>query len=217
MQLSRAPAGFGDSVMTKILEELRDWWAALLGCIPGRIGRLLRRIYYRAVLAASGPVLSIGEHVEIGCPGRIALGDEIYLVPGAVLRACGEGSLRMGSRITINGNARIVADFGSIEMGSGIMIGPNVVIRASNHGTARHDIPIWEQGQTGGRIVVGDDVWIGANAVIVAGVTVGSHVVVAAGAVVTRDVPDYAVVAGVPAKVIADRRERSDSPAAETT
>ena len=122
----------------------------------------------------------------------------------------------MGSRITINGNARVVADFGIIEIGSGIMIGPNVVIRASNHGTVRPDIPIWEQGQTGGRIVVGDDVWIGANAVIVAGVTVGSHVVVAAGAVVTRDVPDYAVVAGVPAKVIADRRERSTSPAAET-
>lgn len=202
--------------MSKIIEELRDWWVALLGCIPGRFGRLLRRIHYRAVLAASGPVLSIGEHVEIGCPARITLGNEIYLVPGAVLRACGEGSLRMGSRITINGNARVVADFGTIEIGSGIMIGPNVVIRASNHGTVRPDIPIWEQGQTGGRIVVGDDVWIGANAVIVAGVTVGSHVVVAAGAVVTRDVPDYAVVAGVPAKVIADRRERSASPAAET-
>lgn len=200
--------------MSLFLEELREWWTALLGCIPGRAGRLLRRIHYRAALAESGPVLSIGEHVEIGCPARIVLGNEIYLVPGAVLRACGNGNLRMGSRITINGNARIVADFGSIEMGSGIMIGPNVVIRSSNHQTARHDIPIWEQGQTGGRIIVGDDVWIGANVVIVAGVTVGSHVVIAAGAVVTRDVPDYAVVAGVPAKVIADRRERCDAPAA---
>lgn len=202
--------------MKWITEEVRDWWCALLGAVPGRFGRLTRRYYYRIVLARCGTILSIGEHVEIGCPGRITLGNEIYLVPGAVLRACGGGSLRMGSRITINGNARIVADFGSIEMGSGIMIGPNVVIRASNHGTARHDIPIWEQGQTGGRIVVGDDVWIGANAVIVAGVAVGSHAVIAAGAVVTRDVPDYAVVAGVPAKVIADRRERNDSPAAAT-
>lgn len=199
--------------MNLLLEELRDWWTAMLGCIPGRAGRLFRRLHYRAFLAASGPVLSIGEHVEIGCPANIALGNEVYLVPGAVLRACGNGSLRMGSRITINGNARIVADFGSIEIGSGIMIGPNVVIRSSNHRSARHDIPIWEQGQTGGRIVVGDDVWIGANAVIVADVTVGSHVVIAAGAVVTRDVPDYAVVAGVPAKVISDRRERREAAA----
>lgn len=200
--------------MSLLLEELREWWTTLLGSIPGRIGRFCRRMHYRACLAASGPVLSIGEHVEIGCPANIALGNEVYLVPGAVLRACGNASLRMGSRITINGNARIIADFGSIEIGSGIMIGPNVVIRSSNHQTSRHDAPIWEQGQTGGCIVVGDDVWIGANAVIVAGVTVGSHVVIAAGAVVTRDVPDYAVVAGVPAKVIADRRERCDAPAA---
>lgn len=198
------------------IDEISDWWTALLGCIPGRVGRLLRRIHYRAVLAGSGPVLSIGEHVEIGCPTRITLGNEIYLVPGTVLRACGGASLRMGSRITINGNARIIADFGSIEMGSGIMIGPNVVIRASNHSTARHDIPIWEQGQTGGRIAVGDDVWIGANAVIVADVTVGSHVVIAAGAVVTRDVPDYAVVAGVPARVIGDRREKAEAAAGAT-
>lgn len=197
--------------MNLLFEELRDWWVALLGCIPGRAGRLLRRIYYRAVLAGSGPVLSIGEHVEFGCPGRIVLGNEIYLVPGSVLRACGGASLRMGSRITINGNVRIIADFGSIEIGSGIMIGPNVVIRASNHDTARCDIPIWKQGQTGGHIVIGDDVWIGASVVIVADVTVGSHVVIAAGAVVTRDVPDFAVVAGVPARVIGDRREKPET------
>ncbi|MBL8491155.1 MAG: hypothetical protein JNM82_10285 [Rhodocyclaceae bacterium] len=139
----------------------------------------------------------------------MCLGNEIYLVDGAVLRAC-SGELRIGDRVTMNGNARVIADFGSIVLGSGIMIGPNVVLRSSNHGTARNDLPIWDQGQTGGRIVVGDDVWIGANVVVVAGVSIGSHVVVAAGAVVTRDVPDYAVVGGVPARVIADRRQAPD-------
>lgn len=195
--------------MKLLAEELREWWVSVLGCVPGRVGRLLRRIYYRAVLAGSGPILSIGEHVEIACPGQVTLGNQVYLVPGAVLRACGGADLKIGDRVTVNGNARIIADFGSIAIGNGIMIGPNVVMRSSNHGTARHDIPIWEQGQTGGRIVVGDDVWIGANAVIVAGVTIGSHVVIAAGAVVTRDIPDYAIAAGVPARVIADRRERA--------
>jgi len=99
-------------------------------------------------------------------------------------------------------------------IGSSVMVGPNVTIRASNHHTDDPDRPMLDQGQTGGRIVIGDDVWIGANAVIVPNVTVGSHVIVAAGAVVTRDVPDYAVVAGVPARVIADRRERAGSAAA---
>lgn len=192
--------------MNLLFEELRDWWVALLGCIPGRAGRLLRRIYYRAVLAGSGPVLSIGEHVEFGCPGRIALGNEIYLVRGAVLRACGGSTLKIGDRFSANGNARVIADFGNITIGSGVLVGPNAVIRGSDHVTLRCDIPIWQQGHTNDCIVIGDDVWIGANAVVVAGVSIGSHAVVAAGAVVTRDVPEYAIVGGVPARVISDRR-----------
>ena len=187
-------------------EELEDWMAALLAAVPGRAGRLLRRWYYGWALAASGERLSIGRGVEIGCPGNIELGGDIYLVEGAVLRACGESRLRISGRFAANGNARVIADFGEIEIGRGVMLGPNVVIRASNHATSQIELPIWEQGQTGGRIVIGDDVWIGANAVIVPNVTIGSHVIVAAGAVVTRDVPDYAVVAGVPARVVSDRR-----------
>ena len=200
-------------MMSKIAEELRDWITGLLGVVPGRIGRLLRRIYYRSVLAAGGARLSVGKNVEIACPGNIRLGDEAYLVDGAVLRACGNAHLTIGNRFAANGNARIIADNGGeIVIGNCVMVGPNVVIRASNHRTDDPDRPMWEQGQSGGRIVIGDDVWIGANAVIVPNVNIGSHVVVAAGAVVTRDVPDYAVVVGVPARVIADRRERS-SPA----
>lgn len=199
-------------MLTLVLDELRDWVAALLACIPGRVGRLLRRLVYRVVFARSGPVLSIGEQVEIGCPRNISLGSEIYLVRGAALRACADARISIGDRFAANSNARIVADSGGeIVIGSGVMVGPNVVIRASNHEAMRVEVPIWEQGQTGGRIAIGDDVWIGANAVIVTNVTIGSHVIVAAGAVVTHDVPDFAIVAGVPARVIADRRERADS------
>ena len=194
--------------MKLVMEEIRSWLAGILAVVPGRIGRLLRRVYYRQVLGSAGRRLSIGERVEIACPENIFLGEEAYLVGGVVLRACVNARLRIGSPFSCNGNARIIADTGGdIMIGDSVQIGPNVVIRASNHATARTDVPIWGQGQTGGRIVIGDDVWIGANAVIVPDVTIGSHVVVAAGAVVTRDVPDYAVVAGVPARVIADRRE----------
>lgn len=189
-------------------EELEDWAAALLGAIPGRVGRLLRRIYYRQMLGACGARLSIGRGVEIGCPANIRIGDDISLVDGSVLRACDRARLEIIGPFAANGNARVIADVGGeILIGRSVMLGPNVVVRASNHASARTDITIWQQGQTGGRIVIGDDVWVGANAVIVPNVTVGSHVIIAAGAVVTKDVPDYAVVAGVPARVIADRRD----------
>jgi acetyltransferase-like isoleucine patch superfamily enzyme len=195
--------------MNKIAEELRDWITGLLGIVPERIGRLLRRLYYRGALAASGKRLSVGRNVEIVCPGNIRLGDEAYLVDGAILRARGNARLTIGNRFAANGNARIVADNGEeIMIGTCVMVGPNAVIRASNHRTDDTGRPMLDQGQTGGRIVIGDDAWIGVNAVIVLNVTIGSHVIAAAGAVITRDVPDYAVVAGVPARVIADRRDR---------
>lgn len=201
--------------MNKIAEELHDWITGFFAIVPGRIGRLVRRTYYRCVLAESGKRLSVGRNVELACPRNIRLGDEIYLVDGAVLRACGNARLTIGHRFSANGNARIIADNGGeIVIGSSVMIGPNVVIRASNHGTAQIDLPMWDQGHAAGRIVIGDDVWIGANAVVVSNVTIGSHVVIAAGAVVTRDVPDFAIAAGVPARVIADRRDQAGDTAA---
>ena len=71
-----------------------------------------------------------------------------------------------------------------------------------NHNHARLDRPIHEQGLSSKGIRIGDDVWIGSGALLLDGVSVGSHCIVAAGAVVTRDVPDWAVVAGNPARVI---------------
>jgi acetyltransferase-like isoleucine patch superfamily enzyme len=86
------------------------------------------------------------------------------------------------------------------------MIGPGVLIRASNHVASNTEVFMRDQGQTGGRIDIGDDVWVGGHAILLAGITIGSHAIIAAGAVVTRDVPDYAIVGGIPAQFIRDRR-----------
>jgi acetyltransferase-like isoleucine patch superfamily enzyme len=75
-------------------------------------------------------------------------------------------------------------------------------VTALNHNFKDTAKRIDEQGISTNPVVIGDDVWIGANAVILPGVTIGRHCVVAAGAVVTKDVPDNTVVGGVPAKVL---------------
>lgn len=187
-------------------DEIYDWFYMFLNVIPGRIGRAMRYVFYRCALSESGKKISVSSGVEISGVSNIALGSYIYIVSGAILRACDRGHIKIGDHFAVNGNARIIADNGgSIIIGNKVMVGPNTVIRASNHAHDRVDIPMWDQGQSPGKIVIGDDVWIAANVSIMPGVTIGKGVIVAAGAVVTKDIPDFVVVGGVPATVISHR------------
>ena len=91
---------------------------------------------------------------------------------------------------------------GPVTIGSHVNLAQGIVTTALNHNFEDTSLLIDEQGVSTKPVIIGDDVWIGANAVILPGVTIGSHVVVAAGAVVTKDVPDGCIVAGVPAKIL---------------
>ena len=91
---------------------------------------------------------------------------------------------------------------GPVTIGAHVNLAQGITVTALNHNFERSDLRIDEQGVSTTPVTICDDVWIGANAVILPGVTVGSHAVVAAGAVVNRDVPPHTLVAGVPAKVI---------------
>ncbi|MBQ8426737.1 MAG: acyltransferase [Clostridia bacterium] len=96
---------------------------------------------------------------------------------------------------------------GEVVIGNDVMMGPEVVIYTSGHKYDRTDIPMWKQGSTEMQAVtIKDDVWIGRRVIIMPGVTIGTGAVLGGGAVVTKDVPDFAVVGGVPAKVIKRRK-----------
>ena len=110
----------------------------------------------------------------------------------------------LGDYSGIGINARIN---GECKIGTHVMMGTDVVIITRNHAFDRTDIPMMEQGFENERPVeIGNDVWIGDRVIILPGVTVGDGSILAAGAVVTHDVPAYAVVAGVPAKIIKMRK-----------
>lgn len=95
-----------------------------------------------------------------------------------------------------------------VTIGKNVMMGPNVAIITENHRFDRMDVPIREQGYYDRKpVVINDDVWIGMRVIILPGVTVGKGAILAAGAVVTKDVPEYAIVGGNPAKVIKYRNE----------
>ena len=91
---------------------------------------------------------------------------------------------------------------GPVEIGSHVNLAQGITVTALNHNFNDTNKRIDEQGVSTNPVTIEDDVWIGANAVILPGVTIGNHSVVAAGAVVTKDVPPHSLVAGVPAKVI---------------
>ena len=91
---------------------------------------------------------------------------------------------------------------GPVDIGSHVNLAQGITVSALNHNFSDTNKRIDEQGVSTNQVTIEDDVWVGANAVILPGVTIGEHCVVAAGAVVTKDVPPHSLVAGVPAKVI---------------
>lgn len=111
----------------------------------------------------------------------------------------------IGSRSGLGLNCRVQ---GPLNIGNNVMMGPDVIIYTGNHRFDRLDVPMIQQGNTEPRaVVIEDDVWIAARAIILPGITVGKGAVVAAGAVVTKDVAPYTVVGGVPARLIKSRNK----------
>ncbi|WP_256013635.1 acyltransferase [Desertivirga xinjiangensis] len=111
----------------------------------------------------------------------------------------GVGAVIIGER-TIIGMSNVI--IGPVSIGNNVMLAQNIVVSGLNHGYEDVNVPPAEQEVSTKAIIISDDVWIGANSVITAGVTIGKHSVIGAGSVVTKSVPDYAVAAGNPARII---------------
>ena len=109
------------------------------------------------------------------------------------------GEIQIGNDTRIGLHNTII---GPVHIGNHVNLAQGVVVSGLNHNYQHPDRLISEQGVSTALITINDDVWIGANAVIAAGVTIGKHCVIGAGSVVTKDIPDYSVAAGCPAKVI---------------
>ena len=137
--------------------------------------------------------------------GEIRIGEGSTVAPGA----CVQGSVTIGQNCSIQ-MYTIVCGYekSPIVIGNNVRIAAHCMMVSANHRFDDPDVQICRQGMTYAPIVIEDDVWVAARVNITAGVTIGKGSVLAAGAVVTRDVPPYSVVAGVPARVIARRGEK---------
>ena len=147
--------------------------------------------------------------------GKIAKKLRAFAAKGFI-KHCGknvniEHGAVISSKLCIGDNSGIGIDCvcgGEITIGNDVMMGPECVIISRNHEFSDTTIPMRLQGyRNEGPCTIGDDVWIGRRVMIMPGVKIGSHAIIAAGAIVTKDVPEWAVVAGVPAVVKKYRKE----------
>jgi acetyltransferase-like isoleucine patch superfamily enzyme len=183
--------------------------------IRGAVGSLVRpTTYLQALRLAHFSAYSHATQV-----GRLQRGADVSFAPNVSFRNAERITLGAGTRIGEHSVLWAGNSTGRIVLGEKCLLGPNVTLTASDYGIAQ-GTPIMDQPKREQDIIVGDDVWMGANVVVTAGVTIGDGAILAAGAVVTRDVPAQTIAGGVPARVIGTRPHAVDClmfPASDTS
>lgn len=170
--------------------------------IKSRVKSLLGAIRAKSYGIHAGNNVYIGKHCSLKGKQQIILEDSVTVHPYAQIWS-GCGTVRVGKGSEIGERCRIsIAN--SLEIGEKVLLSPNVYLTDCDHEYRNIDIPVIDQGivQKGQKVSIGDGSYIGINAVIVGNVKIGKHCVIGANSVVTKDIPDYSVAVGSPARVI---------------
>lgn len=169
-------------------------------------GTLLRiRFFGRAIKIDPSSRVSWRSVIRTLGGGSISIGRNCEIHAFSMLLTYG-GDISIGHDCSVN-PFTIVYGHGGVRIGNGVRIAAHSVVIPANHNVPAAGTPLHKSGLSAQGITIGDDVWIGAGARILDGVHIDHHAVVGAGSVVTKSVPAYATVAGVPARVIQERRE----------
>ncbi len=210
---------------------LQGMFFVLFKQFPTILGTYMRPVVYRSILGKVGSGCLIERDVRLEIPTRIFLNDRVFIgencwissgsIDGEIvfgnntfiahrctLRGHG-GKIFIGEHVHISRNSYINGA-GDVEIGKDTLFGPNVVIASGGHNFEDLNLPIRLQGDEKAKIRIENDVWLGANVCVMPGVFIGKGAVVGAGAVVTKDLPPYSVAAGVPAKIIRNRKENGN-------
>jgi len=213
--------GFVSLIKYELLTSIFSNW-------HGALGIFLRSIFYRFLFKKVGKGVSFGRNITIRHPNKIVIGNNVVIDDNCMLDAKGTSNrgieIKDGvyigrntilsckdGNITLNENANI--GFNSeLCSGSELIIGKNTLIAAYVYfiaGDHIHDIvdkPIIDQLGKSKGIIVGDNCWFGAKALIFDGVNIGNDSIIGASAIVNKDIPPYSIAVGVPARVIKSRQ-----------
>ena len=198
----------------------------LLSGFPTIAGAVIRGKAYKTVLGGVGSSCLIEEGVRFYVPQKIFLGDrvfigrntyvdanhieseirledDVYIGRYCMLRA-GVGSIHIGPKVIVNSFC-FLRGSGGLNIGKNSMLSQGVQIITANHVFKDRSMPIKFQGARYGKVNIGEDVWVGTNAIILADVSIDNGSVIGAGSIVTKDIPKYSFALGVPARVIRKR------------
>jgi acetyltransferase-like isoleucine patch superfamily enzyme len=202
----------------------------LLCCdTPGALGLWLRSKLYPRLLKRCGRGVVFGARVTLRHPGKIEIGDNVVIDDNCLLDAKGRDNegIRLGNDVFLGRNSILSCKNGNIALGDNVNIGFNCEVFSGSQVTIGRDTlvaaycyfiggdhdsdeinrTILQQGSSSFGIDVGANCWFGAGVKVLDHVAIGAHCIVGAGAVVTKDLPAYAVAVGIPARVVEDRRE----------
>jgi acetyltransferase-like isoleucine patch superfamily enzyme len=165
---------------------------------------LMRRVLLRALCRSAGHDLQVGVGVVLKHPETMEFGDCVFIGSQVMIQGRFDGTCRIGNHVWIGPQAYF--DARQLTLEDYVGWGPGAKVLGSTHTADPIEQPIITTGLVIKPVVVETGADIGMNASILPGVRVGAHAIVGAGAVVTQDVPEYAIVAGVPARVLRSRR-----------
>jgi acetyltransferase-like isoleucine patch superfamily enzyme len=222
----------GDRSLTRF--ALHEAVMLLTSWVPGALGLVLRKVAYPLLLGSVGRGVVFGQGVVLRHPAKIRIGDGVVVDDQVVLDAKGTSNrgITLGKGVFLGRGTILSCKNGDIELGDHVNIGFNSEIFSGSrvtvgayglfaaytylvgggHEFARADVPVIEQQRVSQGITLGENVWLGAGAKVLDGVSIGRNVVVGAGAVVTTDLPDGVVAAGIPARVVRGRAGEAGTP-----
>lgn len=180
----------------------RLWWRALRAQAHISSTAIVRGL----ANVSFGRGCRVGRLAEINASsGKVDLDKGATLGQFVVIESRG-GAVRIGARTGI-GPFCVLYGHGGLSIGNDCLVASHVVFIPENHRFDRIDVPMREQGGEQRGILIEDDVWLATRVVVLDGVRIGKGAVVGAGAVVTRDIPPYAIAYGVPARVVGYRNQ----------
>jgi len=161
--------------------SVKNFIYATVDYFPSLLGIYFRYILFKAISPQSGINIYIAKHVYLKNKHNIIIGDNV-----SIHEMC------------------YIDGYGEITIGNNVSISHNVSIISFDHTYKEKDIPIKYNPSVSKKIIISDDIWIGAGSRILSGITINERSIIAAGSVVTKDVESYSIYGGVPAKKIKD-------------